>query len=86
MSQEIINQLTTDKATLEKDLAQHKQALESLSAQLDANKQMFNESLNSGLQLRTHFIMLQRQFQELSNKNAELTKENADLKAKLSPA
>lgn len=78
MTQEIIDKLN-------KDLHAHKQAIDALTAQLDANKQMFNESLNAGFQVRTALITTQRQVQELSNKNAELLTENTDLKAKLPP-
>lgn len=50
--------------------------LDALSAQLDATKQMYNEAMNSTLQVRTQNIMLQKQCQDL-------TKQLADANAKV---
>jgi len=84
MSDDLMSKVTE----LQNQVNQYKNTLDAVGAQLDAHKQMLNESLNSILQLRTHNIMLQKQLNESATKckNLEdevdrLTKELADCKA-----
>ncbi len=52
-----------------------------LEAQLNATKQMFNESMASNLQLRSTMILLQQNLQDSYVKNTELTKKLVELEA-----
>lgn len=55
--------------------------IKNLAAQLEATKQMINESLTSSLQLRSSLVLMQQANQELGQKNAALTNELTNLKA-----
>jgi len=50
-------------------------AIEGLLSQLDASKQLFNESLNSVFQFRTQCIHLQKENQKLANQVNQLKAE-----------
>lgn len=83
MSDDLMSKITE----LQNELKQYKNALEGVSATLDAHKQMLNESLNTILQLRTQNIMTQKQLNEsatkcktLEDEVARLNKELADCK------
>ena len=68
--------------SLKKDLQQHKDGIDGLLAQLDAHKQMFNESLNSNLQLRAQNLLLQKQLNTLNEKLNAAQREVENLKPK----
>ncbi len=53
------------------------EVIESLIAQLEASKQMYNEALNSLYQVRTHNVALQRQMSVINNRLTELEKAKA---------
>ncbi len=76
MSVELMSKITE----LENELKQYKDGFNSLSAQLEAHKQMLNESLNTILQLRTNVLLVQRHLTETIQKSQETEK---DLKEKL---
>lgn len=76
MSVELMSKITE----LENELKQYKDGLNSLSAQLEAHKQMLNESLNTILQLRTNILLVQKHLTETILKSQETEK---DLKEKL---
>lgn len=65
---------------LENELKQYKDGVNSLSAQLEAHKQMLNESLNTILQLRTNVLLVQKHLSETIGKSQQVEKE---LKEKL---
>lgn len=52
--------------------AQFKQTFENLMCELDASKQMYNESLNAHFQLRTANISLQKKMQAYTEEIAQL--------------
>lgn len=54
------------------DVAQLQQQVKGLNAQLDAAKQMINESLTTSLQLRSNLNLLSATYSENLKKNAEL--------------
>ena len=56
--------------------------IKGLSAQLEAAKQMVNESLQSILQLKTNFNLLQQAYNELHANNSNLVKEFETVKSK----
>ena len=53
MSDEIINQL-------KREIENYKNAIENLTAQLDASKQMFNDAINHNLHFRTQINIFQK--------------------------
>ncbi len=59
------------------------QAIDSLAAQLDATKQMFNEAMNSNLVLRTQCIVLAKTANDANARVEALTKELADANIKI---
>lgn len=58
------------------------EVIESLVAQLETSKQMFNESLNNVYQVRLNNHILNTQIAKLNKQIENLTKELADEKAK----
>jgi len=86
MSQDVIDQLTADKEALQKQMNGAQDAFNGLIAQLDASKQMFNDSLASCLQLRTNSIMLQKHGEKLAAQLAEKDKTIEALNAQLEQA
>lgn len=79
MSEDLMSKVTE----LQNELKQYKAGVDSLSAQLDAHKQMLNESLNSILQLRTQNIMMQKHSTDVTLKNNQLTQDVARLTQEL---
>lgn len=71
---------------LQNELNQHKQAVDGLLAQLDATKAMFNDTMNSNLQLRTNQIMLQKECQKLNTQLADKDKQIESLNQQLNDA
>jgi polyhydroxyalkanoate synthesis regulator phasin len=69
--------------SLKAQIENGKKGVDGLLAQLDAHKQLFNETLNASLSQRTHNILLTKQNQELINKVHSLNDEVAALKAKV---
>lgn len=70
--------------SLKTQLDQKEQAINGLLAQLDAHRGVMNESLNASLQLRTNFVVIQKNNLELNQKLSaanerikELEKQNA---------
>jgi chromosome segregation ATPase len=49
------------------EIENFKEAIESLNAQLEASKQMYNESVNNCFQLRTSNVTFQKEIQKLKN-------------------
>jgi chromosome segregation ATPase len=78
MSEDLMSKVTE----LQNEIKQYKNALDGVSATLDAHKQMLNESLNSILQLRTQNIIVQKNLNESATKCQKLEKELADCKTK----
>ncbi len=71
MSDELKNEneiLKNKNESLKQLLAQNNNNVAGLVAQLEAHKQMLNDSLNTGLQLRTNLILFQKNNQELSER------------------
>ena|ERR1700751_932704 len=60
---------------IQKELDGYKMQLKNVSAQLEAVKQEFNQSMSSCVQLRTAIVLLQQDGQEKAQKIASLTKE-----------
>lgn len=58
-------------------LKMSQEVIESLIAQLEASKQMYNEALNSLYQVRTHNVALQRQMSVINTRLTELQKSHA---------
>jgi len=75
MSEELLK----ENEALKKQLAQNQQGVEGLLAQLDAHKEHLNESLNTGLNMRTNVIYLKKQ-------NNTLTAQINELKSQLEQA
>jgi chromosome segregation ATPase len=74
------------------EIKQLQDHVKGLSAQLDACKQMFNETSNANLNMRSHIIVLNQHIQEqdgklksLADANQNLIKEVMELKSKLEP-
>ena len=63
-----VHNLANDPSHLQKQVENHKLQINALLAQLDAHKQMFNETLGTSLQLRTNIIMLEKHTKELTDK------------------
>ena len=61
--------------------------IKGLIAQLEAHKQMLNEQLQFGVNLRTNMILFQQTLQEVNAKNAEQAKEmmNKDIPVQQRP-
>lgn len=78
--------LTKEIEELKKQAAQNSQGVEGLLAQLDAHKQSLNEALNAGLNLRTNFIIVQKQAQNFANQLNEANKQIVSLNQQLSDA
>jgi chromosome segregation ATPase len=83
MTQEIINQLQTE-------LKNTKEQMEAVFSSFDAHKQLLNESIQTGLNVRTTLISFQKENQKINGKLAtaekqvaELTKQLADANAKI---
>lgn len=70
-----------DITTLLKEKNDLQAEVKNLTAQLDAAKQMYNESSNAVFQLRTCVNALQNHIQELVAEVKNLKDENAELKA-----
>lgn len=68
------NDSATEIFNLRKQIEQNQVGIDGLLAQLDAHKELLNESLNSGLQLRTNTLIARKQNMLLTNKLAESQK------------
>ena len=79
MSEELLK----ENEALKKQLAQNQQGVEGLLAQLDAHKEHLNESLNSGLNMRTNVIYLKKQNNVLTAQVNELKKSLEEANKKL---
>lgn len=80
MSQELENQVAVLKAENDKlkgQAVQNSQGIEGLLAQLDAHKGTLNESLNTAMQLRTNWILAQKQNKNL-NDNIQMMQKTID--------
>jgi|SRR5580698_2559723 chromosome segregation ATPase len=82
MSEDLMSKVTE----LQNEVKQLKNALDGVVAQLEAHKQMLNESLNTILQLRTHNIMLQKNLNETASKCKGFEDEAARLTKELEEA
>jgi uncharacterized coiled-coil DUF342 family protein len=71
MSEDLMSKVTE----LQNELKQYKEGVNSLSAQLEAHKQMLNESLNTILQLRTNILLVQKHLTDTIGKSMEDKKE-----------
>ena len=60
MSEDLMSKVTE----LQNELKQYKDSFNSLSAQLEAHKQMLNDSLNTVLQLKTNILLVQKHLTE----------------------
>jgi len=67
-----MSDVTTEK--LQADLDQANMQIKGLSAQLESVKQMFNESLETSIQLRSTLFLVRQSHQEIANEKQELTK------------
>jgi len=75
---------------LQKEITTLKDQIKGVQAQLNASKQMFNETLEVNLNLRTNIILYQQAHQESLDKNktlmdsvSTLSNEILELKAKI---
>lgn len=78
MSDDLMSKVTE----LQNQVKQLENFVQGLSAQLEAHKQMLNESLNNVLQLKAHNLMVQKQLNDSMAKCNGLEKELAECKTK----
>lgn len=84
MSEELekqVSDLTTENEALKKQATNNGLGVNALLAQIDAHKQKLNECLQIELNLRTNFILIQKQNKELSDKLALADKKLTELGA-----
>ena len=73
-----VKDLQAENEDLKKQLEQNSTGAQSLMAQLEAMRHQHNETLNTSIIIRTNYILLQKQ-------NEELKQEIEDLKSKVKP-
>lgn len=61
--------------TVSDEILNLKNQLKQVGCERDAAKGMYNEAANSSLVLRTNMHMLQQAYQELNDKNVEISKQ-----------
>jgi hypothetical protein len=76
--QDKFDRVSQENIALKKQLENNAQGVQGLLAQLDAHKQMMNDSLNQGLALRTQLILLQNQNKQLNEHNTSLRQQLAE--------
>lgn len=77
--QQKVDTLNLENANLKKQLEVNQAGIDGLLSQLDAHREQLNESLNSGLTMRTNVLFLKKQNQKLTNQLDSANKRIAEL-------